>query len=53
MAKQEEFEADRLERSDEAYRADLEERFDDQLSRYLGSLTAEQTDRIADRAWRK
>ena len=46
MAKQEEFEADRLERSDEAYRADLEERFDDQLSRYLGPMTAPQTDRI-------
>ena len=47
MAKQEEFEADRLERSDEEYRADLEERFDDQLSRYLGPMTAPQTDRIA------
>ena len=43
MAKQEEFEADRLERSDEAYRADLEERFDDQLSRYLGPMTAPQS----------
>jgi hypothetical protein len=46
MAKQEEFEADRLERSDEAYRADLEERFDDQLSRYLGPMTVPQADRI-------
>lgn len=46
MVKQEEFEADRLERSDEDYRADLEKRFDDQLSRYLGPMTASQTDRI-------
>ena len=38
---------DRLARSDSEYREDLEERFDKQLSRYLGPLTAEQTDRVA------
>ena len=48
ISKQEEFEEDRLARSDTEYREDLESRFDKQLSRYLGSLTAEQTDRIAD-----
>ena len=47
MSKQEEFEDDRLARSDAEYREDLEARFDKQLSRYLGSLTAEQTNRIA------
>ena len=46
MSKQEEFEEDRLARSDSEYREDLEERFDKQLSRYLGPLTAEQTDRV-------
>jgi len=46
MSKQEEFEEDRLARSDLEYREDLEERFDKQLSRYLGPLTAEQTDRV-------
>ena len=46
MAKQEEFEADRLARSDDEYREDLEKRFDKQLSRYMGPLTAVQTDRI-------
>ena len=50
MSKQEEFEEDRLARDDAEYREDLEDRFDKQLSRYLGSLTAEQTDRIA--CWR-
>jgi hypothetical protein len=48
ISKQEEFEEDRLARSDTEYREDLESRFDKQLSRYLGSLTAEQTDRIAE-----
>ena len=47
MAKQEEFEADRLARSDEEYREDLEKRFDAQLSRYMGPLTPAQIDRIA------
>jgi len=47
MFKQEEFEEDRLARSDSEYREDLEERFDKQLSRYLGPLTAAQTDRVA------
>jgi hypothetical protein len=47
MSKQEEFEEDRLARSDSEYREDLEERFDKQLSRYLGPLTAAQTDRVA------
>ena len=47
MSKQEAFEEDRLARNDAEYREDLESRFDEQLSRYLGSLTAEQTDRIA------
>jgi hypothetical protein len=47
MSKQEEFEEDRLARGDAEYREDLEDRFDKQLSRYLGPLTAEQTDRIA------
>jgi len=47
MSKQEEFEEDRLARSDLGYREDLEGRFDKQLSRYLGPLTAEQADRIA------
>jgi hypothetical protein len=46
MSKQEAFEEDRLARSDAEYREDLEERFDKQLSRYLGSLTPEQTDRV-------
>lgn len=46
MARQEEFEADRLARSDGEYREDLEERFDKQLGRYMGPLTNEQTDRI-------
>ena len=46
MAKQEEFEADRLARSDDEYREDLEKRFDKQLSRYMGPLTSVQTDRI-------
>ena len=48
ISKQEEFEEDRLARSDAEYREDLESRFDKQLSRYLGSLSAEQTDRIAE-----
>jgi hypothetical protein len=43
MAKQEEFEADRLARSDDEYREDLEKRFDKQLSRYMGPLTTAQT----------
>jgi len=47
MSKQEEFEEDRLARSDAEYREDLEDRFDKQLNRYLGPLTPEQTDRIA------
>ena len=47
MAGQEEFETDRLARSDVEYREDLEARFDKQLSRYMGSLANEQTDRIA------
>ena len=47
MAGQEEFEADRLARSDVEYREDLEARFDKQLSRYMGPLANEQTDRIA------
>jgi hypothetical protein len=47
MSKQEEFEEDRLARADAEYREDLEDRFDKQLSRYLGPLIAEQTDRIA------
>ena len=47
MSKQEEFEEDRLARGDAEYREDLEDRFDKQLSRYLGPLTAAQTDRIA------
>ena len=47
MSKQEEFEEDRLARGDAEYREDLEDRFDKQLNRYLGPLTAEQTDRIA------
>ena len=46
MAKQEEFEADRLARSDDEYREDLEKRFDKQLSRYMGRLTTAQTERI-------
>ncbi len=46
MSKQEEFEEDRLARSDVEYREDLEERFHKQLSRYLGPLTSEQTDRV-------
>ena len=46
MAKQEEFEADRLARSDDEYRDDLEKRFDKQLSRYMGPLTTAQTERI-------
>ena len=46
MAQQEEFEADRLARSDDEYREDLEKRFDKQLSRYMGPLTSVQTDRI-------
>ena len=46
MAKQEEFEADRLARSDDEYREDLEKRFDKQLSRYMGPLTIAQTERI-------
>ena len=46
MAKQEEFEADRLARSDDEYREDLKKRFDKQLSRYMGPLTSVQTDRI-------
>ena len=48
LAKQEEFEADRLERSDQEYRADIAERFDKQLKRYLGPMTDAQTDRIRD-----
>lgn len=47
-AKQQEFEEDRLTRSDQEYRDDLASRFDKQLSRYLGSLTAEQTNRIEE-----
>ena len=47
LAKQEEFEADRLARSDDEYREDLEKRFDKQLSRYMGPLSSAQTDRIA------
>lgn len=46
LSKQEEFEEDRLARSDAEYREDLEARFEKQLSRYLGSLTAEQTNRV-------
>ncbi len=47
LSKQEEFEEDLLARSDAEYREDLEGRFDKQLSRYLGPLTAEQADSIA------
>ena len=47
MSKQEEFEEDRLARGDAEYREDLEDRFDKQLTRYLGPLAAEQTDLIA------
>jgi hypothetical protein len=47
LSKQEELEEDRLARIDAEYREDLEGRFEKQLSRYLGPLTAEQTDRIA------
>ena len=47
MSKQGEFEEDLLVRSDAEYHEDLEDRFDKQLSRFLGSLTAEQTGRIA------
>jgi len=47
MARQEEFEADRLARSDVEYREDLEARFDKQLSRYMGPLGSEQTARVA------
>ena len=46
LAKQEEFESDRLARTDREYRDDLEARFDKQLKRYMGSLTTEQTTRI-------
>ena len=46
LAKQEEFESDRLARTDREYRDDLEARFDKQLKRYMGSLTSEQTTRI-------
>ena len=47
MSKQGEFEEDRLARNDAEYHKDLEDRFDKQLSRFLGPLTAEQTGRIA------
>ena len=46
LAKQDEFEADRLARDDAEYRDDLEARFDKQLRRYLGPLTAEQKSRL-------
>ena len=46
LAKQEEFESDRLARTDREYRDDLEARFDKQLKRYMGPLTSEQTTRI-------
>ena len=48
LAKQDEFERDRLKRSDQEYRTDVEARFDKQLKRYLGLLTDLQTDRIRD-----
>ena len=47
MSKQEEFEEDRLARGDTEYREDLEDRIKNKKNRYLGPLTAEQTDRIA------
>ena len=47
MAKQVEFEDDRLARSDDQYREEVEKRFDKQLSRYMGQLTSAQIDRIA------
>jgi len=50
ISKQEEFEEDRLARSDAEYREDLESRFDKQLSRYLGSLTVAEMTRL-DRFW--
>ena len=46
LAKQEEFESDRLARTDREYRDDLEARFDKQLKRYMGPMTSEQTTRI-------
>lgn len=46
LAKQVELEADRLARPDTEYRDDLEQRFDKQLSRYLGPLTDEQSTRL-------
>jgi len=46
LAKQDEFEADRLARDDAEYRDDLEARFDKQLRRYLGPLTDEQKSRL-------
>ena len=51
LAKQEELEADRLARDDEDYRVDIAERFDEQMSDYLGPLSDRQTERIAP-AWR-
>ena len=46
LAKQEELEADRLARDDEDYRVDIAERFDEQMSDYLGPLSDRQTERI-------
>jgi len=46
QAKQEEFEADLLIRDDVEYRADLEDRFDDQFGNYVGRLTDEQLRRM-------
>ena len=43
LAKQEELEADRLARDDEDYRVDIAERFDEQMSDYLGPLSDRQT----------
>jgi len=46
LTKQDELEADRLARDDEDYRNDVEARFDEQLSDYLGPLSDRQTERI-------
>ena len=46
LVKQDELEADRLARDDEDYRTDIEARFDEQMSDYLGPLSDRQTERI-------
>ena len=48
LAKQAEFESDRLARTDIEYRKDLEARLDKLLKRYMGSLTSQQTTRIEE-----